>query len=497
MGTRNGAGAGMGAGSAEGGGLPGAGGGEESTSRRLRARQAAATSKRAAAKTGSVIGSGARLAGRGARAGASRVVQFTGSKGAAESGLAKLVHLQFVSAAGDAAVAVSLAGTLFFTLPTDQARPQVAQFLLLTMAPFAIVAPFIGPFLDRFRHGRRWAIGVTCALRGFLCWVLADAIVNGSVWVFPAALGCLVSSKAFTVTRASAVPRLLPKDFTLVNANSRISLANVAGAAVGGGLAAAISQLGPSWSLRFAFAVFIGGTVLSILLPARVDSSAGERDIGGLLALPPAPGDEAPSHRVLRRFRSLRPSVLQGLRCVLGARLMTGFLTLYLAFMLREQPISHVNPTLLLGLVVAAAGIGNSLGTVTGNLLKDKAPERIGLTVLSVDVAMAIITAVLYGIVTVIAMGLVAGLCGQLAKLSYDALVQRDVPEVVRTSVFARSETAFQISWVIGGALGIILPLIPQVGFGVVAFLLVGVLTWTLVAWRRRLSAERLATDGG
>jgi hypothetical protein len=61
------------------------------------------------------------------------------------------VHLQFLTAAGDATVAVSLAGTLFFTLPTDQARPQVAQFLLLSMAPFAIVAPFIGPFLDRFR----------------------------------------------------------------------------------------------------------------------------------------------------------------------------------------------------------------------------------------------------------------------------------------------------------------------------------------------------------
>ena len=137
---------------------------------------------------------------------------------------------------GDASVAVSLAGTLFFTLPTEQARPQVAQFLLLTMAPFAIVAPFIGPFLDRFRHGRRWAIGVTLALRGFLCWVLADALDN-SLWLFPAALGCLVASKAFTVTQASAVPRLLPDGFTLVNANSRISMAKVGGAAVGGGLA--------------------------------------------------------------------------------------------------------------------------------------------------------------------------------------------------------------------------------------------------------------------
>jgi MFS family permease len=137
-------------------------------------------------------------------------------------------HLQFLTAAGDATVAVSLAGTLFFTVPTQQARPEVAQFLLLTMAPFAIVAPFIGPFLDRFRRGRRWALGITLALRGFLCWVLAGT-PSGSAWLFGCALLFLVASKAFTITRAAAVPRLLPEGFTLVNANSRISMGAVLG----------------------------------------------------------------------------------------------------------------------------------------------------------------------------------------------------------------------------------------------------------------------------
>lgn len=448
--------------------------------------------------TGRSVGTAASLVGRGGSAASRRVLGFTTSKGAGESGLAKLVHLQFISAAGDAAVAVSLAGTLFFTLPTDQARPQVAQFLLLTMAPFAIVAPLIGPFLDRFRHGRRWAIGVTLALRGFLCWVLADAVVTNSVWLFPCALGCLVSSKAYTVTRASAVPRLLPEGFTLVNANSRISLANVVGAAIGGGIAAGLARFGPEWSLRFTFAIFILGTVLAILLPAKVDSSVGERDIGGMLALPAAPSDVPASERIQRRFRSLKPIVLIGLRCVLGARMMTGFLTLFLAFLLRERPIAGLNGTLALGIVVAAAGVGNSLGTVAGNLLKDKSPQWIAIVALSVDAAMAVTTAALYSIVTVVAMGLCAGLCAQLAKLSYDALVQHEVPEIVRTSVFARSEAVFQVAWVFGGTLGIVLPLIPQLGFGVIAGLLVVILTWTLLVWRRtqaRLSGATPAAN--
>jgi MFS family permease len=426
---------------------------------------------------------GGRFVGGQVKRGAGAVHRYTLSGGAGESGLARLTHLQFLTAAGDAAVAVSLAGTLFFTLPTDQARPQVAQFLLLTMAPFAVVAPLIGPFLDRFRHGRRWAIGVTLALRAFLCWVLAD-VLDSSFWLFPAALGCLVASKAFLVTQASAVPRLLPEGFTLVNANSRISMAKVAGAAVGGGIAAGIAQLGPAWSLRFGFAVFVGATVLAILLSPKVDSTAGEREFGGVLLLPGRTG-EPTRDRPERRFRSLRPSVRHGLKCVMGARLMTGFLTLFLAFLLRENPISSLSSTLLLGLVIGAAGVGNTIGTVAGNLLKNSPPERIGLVVLAVDAAMAVATAAFYSIGTVIALGFVAGLCAQLAKLSYDALVQRDVPEVVRTSVFARSETAFQVCWVLGGTLGIVLPLIPPLGFGLVAGLLGALVVWTIVADRR------------
>ncbi len=129
----------------------------------------------------------------------------------------------------------------------------MALFLGLTMLPFAIVAPLIGPFLDRFSHGRRWAIGATMALRAFLCWVLATAVVTESTWLFPAALGVLVASKAYGVTRAAAVPRLVPANLTLVKANARISLAGVVGATVSAPIAGLAATVGPEWSLRYAF----------------------------------------------------------------------------------------------------------------------------------------------------------------------------------------------------------------------------------------------------
>ena len=429
--------------------------------------------RRGAARAGRAIG-------RGTVAGARRARAYTASAGAGETGLARLIELHFVNLMGDAALTVSLAGTIF-AIPTDEARGQVAQFLALTMAPFALLAPFIGPLLDRFRHGRRWAIGTTLALRAFLCWVLAGAVAEHSAWLFPAALGCLVASKAYGVTRSSAVPRLLPAGFSLVNANSRSALAGVAGMAIGGGLAGAAARVGPEWSLRLAFLIYVVATVMAIRLPARVDSSVGERDIADTvpLHLPPAAGHESrggPFRRARARVAALPATVLAALCSAIGSRLLAGFLTLFMAFLMRENPIPGHSGTVVLALVVGAAGAGNALGTVAGNALRRRRPDVIAAVALIADVLASLAAAVFYSLGTLLALGLVAGLTTQLIKLSSDAVVQRDIDESVRTRVFAWSETVLQIAWVVGGGLGIALPLVPQLGFGVVTAVLVLVL---------------------
>ena len=84
--------------------------------------------------------------------------------------------------------------------------------------------------------------------------------------------------------------------------------------------------------------------------------------------------------------------------------------------------------------------------------------------------------ALFYSLTTLLVLGLAAGLGAQLIKLSSDAVVQRDIEESVRTRVFAWSETVLQIAWVIGGGIGIALPLVPRLGFGVISGLLLLVL---------------------
>jgi MFS family permease len=422
----------------------------------------------------------ASATGRAARGTYGRVRRATHAQGAGESGLARLIELHAFNAAGDSALAVSLAGTLFFQVPTGEARGQIALFLGLTMLPFAVVAPLIGPFLDRFRRGRRWALGTTMAVRAFLCWVLAGAVASGSAVMFAAALGCLIASKAYGVTRASAVPRLIPPAMGLVKANSRISLAGVAGAAISAPIASAASLLGSQWSLRYAFVVFVGATILAGLLPARVDSAVGEEQV----SMAQATGSS-------RRRRIGIPSVVvTALRSNAGLRALSGFLTMFMAFLLRDQPFPgwEDRTALLLGLVIGAAGLGSTLGTGLGSLLRVRAPETVVLVTLLVDAVMAVVAAVFYGLLAAVALGLCVGLCQQLGKLSLDALIQREVPEAVRTSVFARSETLLQLSWVIGGFLGIVLPLVPRLGLGLAAALVV---TWLVIVLRGAQALRR------
>jgi MFS family permease len=435
--------------------------------------------------TGRGLASVARGTGRASRFALRSARRAAAAEGADRSGLARLIELSALNAAADAAVAISLAGTLFFQIPTSEARGQVSLFLGLTMLPFAIVAPLIGPVLDRFSHGRRWAIGATMAARAFLAWVLAASVNSDSIWLFPAALGVLVGSKAYNVARAAAVPRLLPDGLTLVAANARMSMAGIVGVAVSAPIAAGASAIGPEWSLRYAFVLFVVATVLSILLPGRVDSSHGEDNIGFLH------GESSESPQGSREHGTVRipASMAFALRANCGPRWLSGFLTLFMAFLLRVHPISGHSPQFLLAAVIGAAGVGNVLGIGAGSVLKHVNPKITVVLAMVADAAAAIFAALTYGLFPLVVLGFTAGLAQSMAKLSLDSTIQRDVPERVRTSAFARSDTTLQLAWVIGGFVGIALPLNPRLGLIVAAVVLVAWSLFVLASPGRRTPA--------
>ena len=108
---------------------------------------------------------------------------------------------------GDTLFAVSLAGSLFFSISPTAAKDKVLLYLLLTMGPFAVVAPALGPLIDRSRGARR-AMVVTSALgRAVLCPFVARDI--HSLLLFPEAFLMLVLSKVYLVTKGALVPEIV------------------------------------------------------------------------------------------------------------------------------------------------------------------------------------------------------------------------------------------------------------------------------------------------
>ena len=137
--------------------------------------------------------------------------------------------------------------------------------------------------------------------------------------------------------------------------------------------------------------------MLAILLPPRVDSAAGEEQL--------ALGSVAGGAR--RRRAPVPAPVVFALRCNMGLRLLSGFLTMFMAFLLREEPFPgwEDRPELLLGLVIGAAGFGSTVGIALGSLLRTVKPEVTVVVTLLADAVMAVVVAAFYGLPTAVLLG--------------------------------------------------------------------------------------------
>jgi hypothetical protein len=498
--------------------------------------------KQAGRAVSSAAQSGGR-AGAGAARGTNRMVhRLTGASGASRTGLQSLIELSAAGAAGDAFVTIALAGTLFFSTSLDQARGRIALTLLITMAPFAVLAPIIGPMLDRARQGRRYLLAGTLMARGLLCWGMVDAVLhNDVVELLPAAFGVLVLQKAYAVTRASVTPRLLPREITLVTANSRTGMASLIASSLAGLTALGIEYVaggganGAAWVLRVGTLVYIAATALSFRVPDHVDAFDGEpagddpeaatrtapgptvqgpgaqgrpgpHGAGGTVPLgaerarTTAPGRAVPGTRArpsarpgLRTLRQVGPVVAEAMRANAALRAFSGFTVFFLAFLLRTVHFHGVNDKVALGGLLAAATLGGFGGTAIGSALRSGRPYVIMFGMLGASTLVSVLCALFFGLWAALAVALVAAFGQVLAKLALDSTVQQEIGEDIRSSAFAASETLHQLAWVCGGLAGVALSLTNSgvAGMTVAAVWLGMSLLFLLSQRRRRILAAR------
>jgi hypothetical protein len=371
----------------------------------------------------------------------------------------RLARTHAFSVGGDSLFAVALAGSIFFSLSPSQSRVKIGLTLLLTIAPFAVAAPFIGPVLDRVRGGRRWMIALTLAFRSILC-VLIVRDLNSVAFFFEAFL-MLVMSKAYLISRAAVVPTAVRSDRELVEANSKLALLSGLAAVVAGGPGLLLLKLGgkahgPQLAVGLAALIFAIGVGFATRLP-RVQVA-------------PEPEGVAEKQELRSAGIRLAASAMALLRCAVG------LLVLLVAFAFKNGDLPAWT---LFGAVIAAqAGVLAGAGLAPRLRLAFSEP-RIIIGSLGATMLGGIVAAVLGGAVGAMLLCFLMGTTSGTAKQSFDALVQRDAPDANRGRSFARFETKFQLAWVLGAAMPLILPMPMIVGYVIIgAAMAVGLVSY-------------------
>jgi MFS family permease len=362
-----------------------------------------------------------------------------------------------LSAAADALVAISLAGSLFFSLSPDASRQQVLLYLVINMAPFALLAPLVGPAIDHFRLGHRWISAIIFALRAACAAALAFTLLDLALYFF--ALALLIGAKAFGVVAKALIPELVDEPDQLVAANSRLARLNVIAGAIGGGVGGAALAITGSATVTLALAcvTFTAAGVMSLMLPSIVHREE----------LPPS-----------AEYEELHaPTIVATSWAFTTIRASVGFFVFGLAFALRRAS----EPAWMYGLAVAAYGGGTFLGNTVAPLLR----RRFGEDRLTAGALGALAVVLAFGALGasrafVVLVSLVLGGVASVARQGFDAMVQTHAPTATRGRSFARFETRFQLGWVAGAVAATAIAIPTRLSLAVLAALLLPA-TWLYV----------------
>jgi predicted MFS family arabinose efflux permease len=162
---------------------------------------------------------------------------------------------------------------------------------------------------------------------------------------------------------------------------------------------------------------------------------------------------------------------------------MVGFLFLYPAFVAKQHDANGWVQLGILGLIGAAAGLGNFAGNLTSARLQLGRPAVLVVRCTMAVTAVALAAAVAGTLVMAAIAALITSGASAVAKASLDAALQDDLPEESRASAFGRTESTLQLAWVLGGALGVLVYTDLWVGFTAITALLIPGLAQTILSF--------------
>ena len=345
--------------------------------------------------------------------------------------------------AGETAMTVALADSLFLSISPDAARTKVILFLAVSMAPFAIVAPFVGPLVDRMRGGQRMVVLMVAILRALVLIGMMQSLDSPAL--FPLAFASLVLAKTYSIAKSSLVPSTISDPDGLVAANSKLGqVAGITGFIVVAPIAL-LQFISSQAALGFGVIAFLAAALNANRLPKSV------------VAATPADAletEELHSASVVAAANAMR--VLRGI---------VGFMFFHLAFWLRRETAG----TAWFGLAIGLSGLATLGANFAGPYLRKKMQVQTMLLCSLISVGIVGVGSAWYGHITGgIVLAAVVNAAAAVGRLAFEATVQSGAPDANRGRAFSRFETQNQMAWVAGGLVPVIFTPAGRVGFVVV-----------------------------
>jgi hypothetical protein len=345
--------------------------------------------------------------------------------------------------AGETAMTLALANSLFLSISPDAARTKVILFLAVSMAPFAIVAPFVGPLVDRMRGGQRMVVLMVAILRAIVLIGMMQSL--DSLTLFPLAFASLVLAKTYSIAKSSLVPTTVVGSDGLVEANSKLGqIAGITGFIV----------VVPVWLLQLISSQAALGFGVIAFLAAALNANRMPKTVVATTPADALETEELHSASVVAAANAMR--VLRGV---------VGFMFFHLAFWLRRE----IAGTAWFGLAIGLSGLATLGANFVGPSLRKKIREETMLLLALVSVGIVGIGTAWYGRITGgILLAAVVNAAAAIGRLAFEATVQSGAPDANRGRAFSRFETQNQMAWVAGGLVPVIFAPAGWVGFAVV-----------------------------
>ncbi|GAA2244859.1 MFS transporter [Promicromonospora sukumoe] len=383
-------------------------------------------------------------------------------------GFRKLFAVRLVSQAGDGMFQVGLANLLFFSPESQGSATAIAGAFAVMLAPFTIVGPFAGVFLDRWQRRQVLVFGnaVRVLLTGTMAVLMLTQGVTPAIYVL--GLAALSVNRFLLAGLSAGLPRVVQGDL-LLTANALTPTLGAGAAFLGGGLSFVLSLAMPAGRVHDATALACACVVMgcAALLGLRMSRTL-------LGPVRPAAGPIRNELVVVARgladgarYLAARRTPGQALLVMALHRFLYGVVFIASILMSRNLLADPDDPSAGLATfatVIAATGVGGGLAILlTAVLARRMAPQTWIALMLLVAGASQLILVPEPGFVTVVSAAGLLGLAAQGAKIAVDTIVQRDSEDAYRGRAFAFYDVLYNAAFV--GAAALAAFLVPDAGW--------------------------------